>query len=269
MCLFCDGLLCLTSISVGVLSPGMLVANNKIPCCQPSKGKVEVAMVTTLNLYRTTIGKKVVMAVTGIILVGFLVGHMLGNLKAFDSPEHLNQYGTFLRSVGYPVLAEGQALWVVRLVLLASIVLHMVAAVQLTRRDRESRQQRYAVYRPVQATYASRTMIWGGIIIALFVVYHILHFTIGAAHPDFHHGEVYNNLVIGFQNPLVVGFYILAMAALALHLYHGVWSMFQTLGLNNAKWNQLLRWLSIAVAVGLFVGFISVPVAVQLGILTL
>jgi succinate dehydrogenase / fumarate reductase, cytochrome b subunit len=226
-------------------------------------------MAAAIGLYRTTIGKKVVMAVTGLILVGFIIGHMVGNLKAFDSPEHLNEYGVFLRQVGYPLLGPEQALWTVRIVLLTAVILHIVAAAQLTILDRQSRQQRYAVFRPIQQSYASRTMRWGGIIILLFLFYHIAHFTTGQAHPDFHHGEVYDNLVIGFQNPLVVAFYIVAVGALMMHLYHGIWSMFQTLGLNSIKWNRLLRGASVILSVGIFVGFVSVPIAVQLGILTL
>lgn len=226
-------------------------------------------MAVALSFYRTTIGKKVVMAVTGLILVGFIIAHMLGNLKAFDSPEHLNEYGAFLREVGYPLLGPEQALWTARIILLTSLILHVTAAAQLTIRDRQSRQERYVQFRPVQQSYASRTMRWGGIIILLFVIYHILHFTTGQAHPDFREGDVYHNLVVGFQNPLVVLFYILAVGALMFHMYHGIWSMFQTLGLNNARWNRLLRALSAVISIGVFIGFISVPIAVQIGYLTL
>jgi succinate dehydrogenase / fumarate reductase, cytochrome b subunit len=226
-------------------------------------------MAAAIGLYRTTIGKKVVMALTGLILVGFIIGHMVGNLKAFDSPEHLNAYGVFLRQVGYPLLGPEQALWVVRIVLLTAVVLHIVAAAQLTILDRQSRQSRYARFRPVQQSYASRTMRWGGVIILLFVIYHLAHFTTGQTHPDFRHGDIYRNLIIGFQNPLVVLFYVVAVGALMMHLYHGIWSMFQTLGFNSIKWNRLLRGVSVVVAIGLFVGFLSVPIAVQLGILTL
>ena len=226
-------------------------------------------MAVALSFYRTTIGKKVVMAVTGLILVGFIIAHMLGNLKAFDSPEHLNEYGTFLREVGYPLLGPEQALWMVRIVLLASIILHITAATQLTILDRQSRPERYVQFRPVQQSYASRTMRWGGIIILLFIIYHILHFTTGQAHPDFREGDVYHNLVVGFQNPLVVLFYIVAVGALMFHMYHGIWSMFQTLGINNVRWNRLLRTLSAVISIGVFIGFISVPIAVQIGCLTL
>ena len=222
-------------------------------------------MAAVLGLYRSSIGKKVVMALTGLILTGFVVAHMVGNLKAFQGPEKLNAYGVFLREVGGPVFGHEQLLWIVRLVLLASVVLHIVAAVQLTRGELAARPVRYAYHKKLQATYASRTMRWGGVIIFLFVIYHVLHFTVGAAHPSFRPGDVYHNLVAGFQVWYVSAFYIAAMIAVGLHLYHGVWSMFQTLGLNNRTYNRLLRGLSGVVAAAVAVGNISIPVAVLAG----
>jgi succinate dehydrogenase / fumarate reductase, cytochrome b subunit len=233
-------------------------------------------MAAALTLYRTTIGKKVVMAVTGLILVGFVVVHMIGNLKIFTGAEHLNAYAGFLRTVGEPIFPRETLLWIARIVLLGSVGLHIAAAYQLTRLDNASRPQRYAV-KKVTTNYASRTMRWGGVIILLFIIYHLLHFTLGQVgyapgvfvHGDADHGyETYANVVYGFQNPLVSGFYILAMLALGLHLYHGTWSMFQTLGLNSKKWNGLWRGLAIAVALAVVLGNISIPIAVLAGILT-
>ncbi len=228
-----------------------------------------------LMLYRSTIGKKVVMALTGFILVGFVVIHMVGNLKMFTGEEHLNAYAGFLRTVGEPVLPHETLLWTVRIVLLVSVVLHIWAAVQLTRLDYASRPQRYAM-KKTTVSYAARTMRWGGVIILLFVIYHILHFTLGkVGYPpgtylpeDPNSGfQTYANVVNGFSVWYVSLFYIFAMGAVGLHLYHGVWSMFQSLGWNNKKWNSLLRGIATAVAVVVFVGNVSIPIAVMLGIL--
>lgn len=225
-------------------------------------------MAPALALYRSTIGKKVVMALTGLILVGFVVAHMLGNLKIFTGAEHLNEYGEFLRTVGEPLFPYETLLWIARIVLLVSVVLHIVAATQLTMLDRASRPQRYAFHKKEQATYASLTMRWGGVIILLFVIYHILHFTTGTTHQNFIHGDVYHNVVSGFKVWYVSAFYIAAMVALGFHLYHGVWSMFQTLGLNNSKWNGMWRGLSVATALLVAGGNILIPVAVLAGFIS-
>lgn len=233
-------------------------------------------MVSALTLYRTSIGKKVVMALTGLILVGFVVAHMVGNLKIFLGAEAINVYAGFLRDVGEPLLPRETLLWIARIVLLGSVVLHIMAATQLTIQDRASRPQRYAVLKPVQATYASRTMRWGGLIVLLFIIYHILHLTLGAVgfgpgqylHEDPNNGfQVYQNVINGFRNPIVSIFYLVAMAAVCLHLYHGVWSMFQTLGWNNATYNRLLRGLAMLTALAVFVGNSSIPIAVMTGLL--
>ncbi len=225
-------------------------------------------MAPALALYRTSVGKKVVMALTGLILVGFVVAHMLGNLKVFTGGEHLNEYAEFLRTVGAPALPYGMALWIARIVLLVSVVLHIVAATQLTLQDRAGRPQRYAYHKKQAATYASLTMRWGGVIILLFVIYHILHFTTGTAHQNYIHGDVYHNVVSGFQVWYVSVIYIIAMVALGAHLYHGVWSMFQTLGLNNQTWNGVLRGIAVLTALAVVIGNIALPVAVLAGFLT-
>ncbi len=225
-------------------------------------------MAPALALYRSTIGKKVAMALTGLILVGFVVAHMLGNLKIFTGSQHLNEYGEFLRTVGEPLFPYSVLLWIARIVLLGSVVVHIVAATQLTMLDRASRPERYVFHKKQQATYASLTMRWGGLIILLFVIYHILHFTTGAAHGNFIEGDVYHNVVSGFQVWYVSVVYIAAMVALGFHLYHGVWSMFQTLGLNSSKWNGLLRGLSVLTALVVAGGNILIPVAVLAGFLS-
>jgi succinate dehydrogenase / fumarate reductase cytochrome b subunit len=222
-----------------------------------------------LALYQSTIGKKVVMAVTGMILVGFVIVHMLGNLKVFAGPEQFNAYAGFLRDVGSPIFGHEQGLWLARIVLLGSAALHMVAAYQLTRTSWAGRPVAYARKETTRATYASRTMRWGGVILLLFVAYHILHFTVGAvgyAPGQFRETDVYGNVVRGFRVWYVSAFYIAAMAVLGLHLYHGVWSMFQTLGLNGAATDRFFRRLATVVSVGVVAGNISVPAAVLAGL---
>jgi succinate dehydrogenase / fumarate reductase cytochrome b subunit len=219
-----------------------------------------------LSLYQTTIGKKVIMAVTGLVLVGYVVVHMLGNLHVYEGPEKINAYGVFLREVGGPAVPHEGLLWTVRLVLLLCVGLHIWAAYALTRLDLASRPIGYARRQNIQASYAGRTMRWGGVIILLFIVYHILHLTTGTVHPQFREGDIYGNLVNGFRNPLASAFYIAAMVALGLHLYHGVWSMFQTLGLNDRTRTRLFGSVATVIAAAVTVGNISIPLAVLTGV---
>lgn len=220
-----------------------------------------------MTLYRSSVGKKVMMALSGLVLFGFVVGHMLGNLKAFEGPAALDAYALFLRELGYPLLPEYGALWVVRIALLAAVGVHMVAAFQLWGGSRKARPKGYRKEESMVFAYASRTMRWGGVIIAAFVVYHLLHMTTGHAHPDFEYGAVYANLVAGFQSPLVAGFYLVAVGALCFHLYHGLWSVFSTLGVQNRRIDRVRRPLALVIAVGLFVGYAVVPLAILAGIL--
>ena len=222
-------------------------------------------MAAVVGLYRTSIGKKVVMAVTGVILFGFMVAHTVGNLKVYQGEEKLDTYAEFLRDVGGPIFAREQMLWILRIVLLLSVVLHIVAAYQLTRQSHASRPVQYVRRRDVQASYASRTMRWGGVIILLFVIYHLLHFTTGTLLPGFVRGSVYRNLVTGFQVWYVSLIYIVAMIAVGMHLYHGVWSMFQTVGLNNPRTNALVRGFAVASALAITLANISIPIAVLAG----
>ena len=219
-------------------------------------------------LWGTMVGKKVVMAVTGLVLVGFVIAHMLGNLKIFLGAEAIDAYAGFLRTVGEPMFPDGSLLWVARVVLLACVALHITAAVQLTRMNRAARPHGYDTKRSIATTYAARTMRWSGVILALFIVYHLLHLTAGAVgfRPgQFHDLSVYHNVVAGFSVWYVALFYIVAMACLCLHLDHGIWSLLQTLGWNNARTTRALQALSRGVALVVFVGFISVPVAVLAG----
>jgi succinate dehydrogenase / fumarate reductase cytochrome b subunit len=223
-------------------------------------------MAAALTLYRSSIGKKTIMALTGLIGIGFVVMHMVGNLKVFLGAQAFNDYAHFLREFGEPVLPYSTVLWIIRLVLLGAVALHILAAYQLTRQDWAGRPVRYARQKPVQATFASRTMRWGGVILALFIVYHIAHMTLGIVHPNFEEGNAYQNYVIAFQVWWVTLFYVLAMLALGLHIYHGFWSLFQTLGLNNRTYNQLLRGLALLIALVLVGGFLAPALAVLFGV---
>jgi succinate dehydrogenase / fumarate reductase, cytochrome b subunit len=217
----------------------------------------------TLLFYQSAVGKKVMMAVSGFILYGFIIGHMLGNLQVFIGPEALNGYAEKLRSLG-------ELLWVVRGALLLAVVLHILSAAQLYFLNRQARPNGYAKKTSVAAGYASRTMYLSGPIIAAFVLFHLMDLTWGvkAVHPEFNYTpDVYRNVVTSFSNPAVSGFYILAMALLGLHLLHGVWSMFQTVGVNHPMYNPWLRRLAMISAAALFLGNISIPISVMAGLI--
>lgn len=219
--------------------------------------------------WATAIGKKVVMAVTGVIMVAFVSLHMVGNLKVFAGPEQMNAYARFLRSVGEPELGYGDALWIVRIVLLTAVTLHIIAAVQLTGMSRKARPVGYQHREDVETTFAARTIRWGGLLLAIFIVFHILHFTfgvVGFAPGQYQDLHAYQNVVAGFSVWPVSVFYIIAMAALCLHLDHGVWSLLQTLGWSTAQDQNKLKTLSRITAIIIFAGFVSVPVAVMAGL---
>lgn len=207
----------------------------------------------------STPGRKVVMAVSGVILFGFVLGHMAGNLLLYLGPEALNAYAEGLRK--YPA-----ALWGARTGLLAAVLLHIWAAVSLTRSNLAARPKGYARRDDVAATYASRTMVWTGPLLALFIVYHLMHFTFGNAHGSFVAHDVYHNVVAGFRSPLVSGFYIVSMLALGLHLYHGIYSMTQSVGLNHPQTNAHRRRFAAAFTGLIVVANISFPLAVMAGL---
>ena len=222
-----------------------------------------------IELYRSPMAKKAVMAVSGIGLFGFVLVHMLGNLKLYQGAEKLNSYAEGLREIGAPFLGHGEALVIARIGLIAMVLLHILSAYQLTRINRRARPVSYAKQTPQASTYASRTMRWGGVIILLFVIYHLMHLTYGNVHSDFKAGDVYHNVVIGFQNPLISAFYIVANIALAFHLYHGLWSMFQTLGVNGPRFNIMRKRFALAFAGLISLANISFPLAVLSGFVTL
>ena len=211
-------------------------------------------------LWDSSVGKKVIMAVTGLIMVAYLITHVLANLLVFQGPSKINAYSAFLHGTG-------GALWAARLVLFAALVLHIVAAVQLANRRVEARPVGYAGGRkPQVSTWASRSIRWGGALILAFLVYHILHFTIGTAHPSFIEGDPYHNVAAGFHSLFVVAVYLIAMAAVGLHLYHGVWSSGRSLGMSPPSPDPLRRTVALVLALLIWLGFTIIPIAVYAGI---
>ncbi len=213
------------------------------------------------RLWDSSVGKKAVMAVTGLIGVLYVIGHMVGNLQIFQGSERINAYGRMLHG---PL---NELLWAVRVVLVLAVVLHVVAAWQLTMRDRAARPVAYARRVPQVSTLASRTMRWGGVLLLVFIVVHILHFTTGTIRPAgvFAEGDVYGNVLSAFRIPWVSAFYIVSMVALGMHLYHGAWSSFRSLGAAQPSPQPLRRRLALLIAVVVAVGFAVVPIAVLAG----
>jgi succinate dehydrogenase / fumarate reductase cytochrome b subunit len=216
----------------------------------------------------TSIQLKIVMAVTGAIMLLYLVAHMIGNLKIFFGAGAIDTYAAWLRTVGEPALPEETLLWIVRVVLTVSVVAHIVSATILARRARRARPVRYAYRPPVRASYAARTMRWGGVIILLFVIYHLLDLTTGTLNPNGVHGAVYANVVADFapQRWFVTLFYALAVIAVGFHVRHGLWSGLQTLGRSSAATQNVLKGVAMGVAIVLVAGFLSVPFAVMTGL---
>ncbi len=217
-------------------------------------------MTAKRSFFGSTIGRKIVMAVTGVMLFGFVLGHLAGNLQLYLGPQAINDYGVFLRHA-----LHGAGIWIARGSLLAAVVLHIWAATSLTLSSRAARPQGYRQWQARESTYASRTMRWGGVILLLFVIYHLMHFTWGNVHPSFIEGDVYHNMVAGFSVPWTSGVYILAMLALGLHLRHGLWSMFQTLGVSHPRYERYAKAFAAVFAAVVVLGNISFPIAVLAG----
>ena len=222
-----------------------------------------------LGFYRSTVGKKIIMAVTGLIGIGFVIAHMAGNLQVFVGADKINAYGALLHGP----LAE--VTWGLRAVLIVAVVLHVLMAVQLTQRARNARPVGYAHREPQVSTLASRTMRWGGLLIAVFIVVHLLHFTTQRIDPAgwagktdaAGHRDIYGNIVASFHIWWVTAFYVAAMIALGLHLYHGAWSSLRTLGYAKPSEHPLKRRIAMAVAVIVWAGFTLVPVGVVVGLI--
>jgi len=219
------------------------------------------------KLVRSLVGKKAIMAVTGLILFLFVVAHLLGNLKVFEGPAKFNAYAAGLRAIGAPILGPSQFLWVARIVLLASVLAHIWAAALVTRASLTARPVGYHALAATETTYAARTMRWGGVIILLYVIYHLLDFTFGTVNPDFVPGDVYHNVLASFHAWPVALAYVVAMLAVGLHIYHGVWSALQTLGLHRAPVDRWRRGVAGAVAAAITLGYVAIPVSVLAGVL--
>lgn len=223
-----------------------------------------------LTLYRSTIGKKMIMAVTGLMMVGFVIVHMAGNLQLFLGAAKINGYSAFLKSTA-------ELLWVARLGLLGAVLLHILMAWQLSRIAAQARPVAYEKRTPQVSTLASRTMRWGGVLLLGFIVFHILHFTTGtvfplasrpdALYPSYSHTDVYGNVVSAFRLPWVAALYIVAMFFLLLHLFHGAWSSVRTLGLTKPSPDPMKRRIATAIALVVWLGFTIVPLAVFLGVI--
>ena len=218
-------------------------------------------MTSGASLYGSTIAKKVVMALSGVILFGYVVVHMTGNLQIYLGPHAINEYGLFLHE-----MLHGTGIWIARTVLLLAVVLHIWSATSLTLTSWAARPQGYRAEQHRQSTYASRTMVWSGPILFFFIVFHLADLTLGSANPSFIAGDVYHNLVASFSRWPVSAFYIVAMLALGLHLRHGIWSMLQTLGLSHPRWTALRSAFATLFAAIVVIGNISIPVAVLTGL---
>lgn len=218
-----------------------------------------------MRFWHSTIGKKVVMAVTGLIGIGFVIGHMAGNLQMFkgNGEDPMYHYAMLLR-ISMP------ALYFVRAVLVASVLLHILAAYQLTQMAKAARPHNYVQRRPQVTTLAAKTMRWGGVLILVFIVIHIMQITLGVSFllPGFVHLDPYNNLRLAFSNPLWTGFYVVAVVFLGLHLYHGGWALVRTLGVSRPNQHPLKRRLSLVIAVVVAVGFAIIPIAASMGAFT-
>jgi succinate dehydrogenase / fumarate reductase, cytochrome b subunit len=214
----------------------------------------------------SSVFKKVVMAVSGIILVLYLIAHMIGNLKVFLGRESFNGYSHWIRTIGEPAVPAQTTLTIIRAVLLIAVIAHIWAAISLWRQAKRARPNGYVTKKAVAQSYASRTMRWGGVIVGLFVIYHILDLTMGVANPEGPGTTPYDRLVAGFSNPLVTAVYVIALVLLGMHLRHGIWSATQTLGQSNKRREKTVNLFALVFSVVLIGGFLLVPFSVLFGL---
>jgi succinate dehydrogenase / fumarate reductase cytochrome b subunit len=213
------------------------------------------------GFFAATIVKKAVMAVTGLILFAFVTGHLLGNLQIFLGPDRLNAYAAFLKS-------NLELLWGTRVVLLTAVMTHIVVTIQLFKLKNQARPIEYAKKNNAHSTFSSRTMYLTGPMIAAFIVYHLLHLTVGALHPEFSETDVYSNVIYGFEQWPVALVYTIAIGLLCLHLRHGIYSMFQSLGIAHPVYTPRIKFFASAISILFFLGYVSIPAAVLAGVLT-
>jgi succinate dehydrogenase / fumarate reductase cytochrome b subunit len=222
-----------------------------------------------VGFYRSAVGKKYVMAITGIILMGYVFAHMVGNLKLYGDAQHFDTYALFLRGFGEPIIPYEGFLWTMRVILLLAVGFHIHASYALTMMNRRARTTRYASKRDfIAADFAARSMRWTGIIVVLFIIFHIADLTLGATSAEFAYGDAFDNTVASFSHLPVALFYVIGNIALGIHLYHGAWSLFQTLGINSRRFNHWRRYFAIGFALIITVPNVSFPIAVQLGIIS-
>ncbi|MEA2002019.1 MAG: succinate dehydrogenase cytochrome b subunit [Actinomycetota bacterium] len=222
------------------------------------------------EFYRSDVAKKWVMAVSGVILLGYIAAHMLGNMKVYLGPESINSYGISLRELGGHLVPEEHLLWIMRIGLAAAFAVHVHAAYALTVGNWKARGKvRYDVPREyLAANYASRTMRYTGVIVLLFIAFHLADLTFGTANPDFISEDIYHNMIASFDQLPVAILYIVANIALGFHIFHGVWSLFQSMGANNELYNKWRRYLAWGFTAVIVIGNLSFPIAVQLDIIS-
>ncbi len=227
---------------------------------------------TAVPIRQTSIGKKLLMASASVILFLFIVLHLAGNLKVFLGADAFNHYAEWLRTMGGPLFPAGAALWSVRVILIIALFVHVWEYYLLWLRKRRARTTRYRKFDPQVFSWMSRAMMWGGIAIAAFVVFHLLHLTTGTIRPDlsyqFQRANPYENAIMGFHVWWVTGFYCIGVIALGMHLYHGLWSFTQTFGINNPKYNRYRRPTAAAIAIVITLGYLSIPLSVAMGVLS-
>jgi succinate dehydrogenase / fumarate reductase cytochrome b subunit len=222
-----------------------------------------------VEFYRSAVGKKWVMALTGIMIMGFVFFHALGNLKVYLGAQDFNHYGEWLRSLLVPFVPRTVTLWLLRIGLITAFALHIHSAYSLTRMNQRANAGGYQQSRDWQAaSAASRSMRWTGVVFGLFLLFHLADLTWGTVNPDFVRGDVYRNFVASFSRPPVAIIYIVANLALGLHLFHGAWSMFQSLGVNNPRWNSWRRSFAMGFAALIAGVNIMFPIAVLTGAVT-
>ena len=215
----------------------------------------------------SSVFKKIVMAVSGIIMVLYLIAHVVGNLKAFSGRDSFNSYSAWIRTVGNPAVPGETALWLIRIVLLVAVVAHFWAAISLWRQAKRARPQAYVTKKSVAQSYASRTMRWGGVIVLAFIIWHILDLTTGTVNPEGYDTTPYDRLVASFSNPFSTAFYAIAVILLGMHLRHGIWSATQTLGQSNRRREKTVSLFALAFATLLTAGFLLVPLSVLFGLI--
>ncbi len=221
------------------------------------------------QLLSSPVALKWIMAISGITGLGFVLVHMVGNLHLYEGPAQVNFYAETLRTIGGHLSPRGFVLWVMRLGLITALVVHLFAAARITIINRKARPKRYASKRDyVVAKFASRTIMLSGLWIGVFILFHLADLTWGRANPDFEAGDAYNNVVSSFERPAVAIFYILSMGVLSVHIFHGAWSIFQSLGVNSPRYNSWRRGFAVAFAALILIGNVSFPVMVQLGVIS-